>query len=529
MDLEEEMILAAESLMDQNAISGREKGHSGKWDLWVRDGTFHFQTEILLQEEIIQNYRCNCTFFNQNRICGHVSGALYYVRAHRQQEKSGHEDKPKRSSARHFASLLDSIDPEEIKDFIRDHARSDQWFKMKIQARFYDKKNLDEKESFLESLFPVVTQTKSRKPTKKISAFVKICGELLDCFKSYIQQNDFIEAYRLIFGMVKKSFYIKFHYGPSRDHFIENHENLLKNFHETIDLIEAPEFRQSVLKDLADFLSSSYITLHSANERGLWVQLIKTSDDKDLLLTVNQKFLSPPIGDRATYYFMLANELILLDEISRKDAIRSLSGQEMYRVVHHLIEMNWSSEANACLREIVMLYRLNYPILMQILNNINRDSVDDELEKRLLDYFEKFKESSLIRYLAEYTGLDYKRFTQTDTAKLLKTDWILHIQVLMAFDLHEKAFDLLEEHADISSLKRFDRELAIHLPDRMALLYLALSKTYLQQHFGSQARGFVRDLRNHLGQILDRSAYRIWEEGIQDLLSNRRPSKTHRI
>ncbi|NNC94221.1 MAG: hypothetical protein HKN92_01585 [Chitinophagales bacterium] len=521
-EFEEDIILEVEALIEANALNGKFNPTSKKWELTVQDKPYHFHTELFLRGDRIDDYTCNCMTFLQEDFCSHVAASIIHVRKYKSATGDEVTKTKKRESSRSFKSFLSGIGSDQLKEFVRDHARSDYWFKLRIQARFYDKKSRDEKDQFIESLFPVVTQRQISAPARKIAVFIKITGELMDQLKSYVQQNDLIEAYKLIFQLLKKSFYIKYNHAPSHEKFIDNHEMLLKNFLEILSMIEAPEFRLSAASELLNLLSSSYITLHSKMEKELWIRVYKSIDDRQKLLQVNQQFLSPPVKDFTTYYFMLSIEILLLESNFRDEAIRKLSNQEVYRVVHILIDFLDLPESVLTLNRIFMIYPLNYPLASQVLKHMNGSQLDQDEIDRVLYYFDLFKNRFFVQWLADETKLSFAEFVDLTNIDVTGSNMTSYLEVLCSFRQYEKAADLIEKTDHLEILKKFDRELAAYLPERVEQIYLQFIKNHLSNHFGVQARQFVKNLIGHLRDVLDPEQCRRLDTEIMHFISARK-------
>lgn len=64
--LEEDLLLAVESLIDTDAISGNIPENSSQpWNLTVRDQNFHYQVVIELGRDTIKSVKCNCVKYKK--------------------------------------------------------------------------------------------------------------------------------------------------------------------------------------------------------------------------------------------------------------------------------------------------------------------------------------------------------------------------------------------------------------------------------------------------------------------------------
>lgn len=511
-------------------MSSRYSSLRQRWEVTVQDNSFHYHTEVALTGEKITDYKCNCIPYSQGNFCSHLAATFIHIRSRTSENEEVAEPKKtkvSRKAAPSFKNFIELLSIDELRGFIRDHARTDAWLKQKIQARFYDRKTDEEKERYIESLFPVVTSSSAKVPMRRITSFIKISEELNDQFKGFVQQLDFLEAYRLTFLLLKKSFYIKFNQAKNHDAFLKNHEVILKNYHEIHTLIDAPDFKAAAAGELIDFLSSSYVTLHSKLEKDLWIKVLNTAERRDELLDIIQSALSVPVKDINTYNFMQATQLMVLDSKSKIQRISKFSGQEIYRVIHHLLDYKEISSAQEALRSILAHYPLSYSLARQILEILPAWTLRAKEKELVLSFFMKYKKRFFINWLkqeAAFTLADVKKNPLFET---ISADPGLHLDILCTYEQYEAAGAILKVQSDQDLLRRYDRELAAYDPEIIQEAYLFHARKYLSEHFGTQARQYIKELVRHLDIILPKSSVRHIERILASLLPGKK-SKARR-
>ncbi|MFT4568532.1 MAG: hypothetical protein ACI9FN_003501, partial [Saprospiraceae bacterium] len=268
--LPEYLLLSSEELFDKQPILKATESISGQWESIVQDQNIHFSTTINLKNDILKKYNCNCVKGRKNELCKHIVVSLYHIR--KQQKKELTKSKSKKSRTRlNLQSFIEKVDLQQLQGFSLEYARKNRAFRLILQARFILELEESELPAFFESIYPTHTKTDQKVVAANLSVFIAIANELLDHFKGLLHREEYTQAYFIIHQVLVKSFYIKHYISGPHKGFDAIHDDLLKNYKECHRLIEAPEYREHMISQLVELLSSSFIDAVNVGEQELWM------------------------------------------------------------------------------------------------------------------------------------------------------------------------------------------------------------------------------------------------------------------
>ena len=328
--LSEELLLSSEELFDKQPILKATESMSGKWESIVQDQNIHFSTTVNLKNDILKKYNCNCVKGRKHELCRHVVVCLYHIR--KQQKREITKSKSKKSRTRlNLQSFVEKVDLQQLQGFSLEYARKNRAFRLILQARFILELEESELPAFFESIYPTHTKNGQKVVAANLSIFTAVAHELLDHFKGLLHREEFTQAYFLIHQVLVKSFYIKHYISGPHKGFDSIHDDLLKNYKECHRLIEAPEYREHMISQLVELLSSSFIDAVNVGEQELWMIAYEHPSYYNILRQSITEYLNRKNSHAQGEYFISMLSLMISEPKDWGEKISNFSAQEIYQ------------------------------------------------------------------------------------------------------------------------------------------------------------------------------------------------------
>lgn len=254
----EKVVEQAEALLQEGLVQGIVYLEKKIWTMKVgeayedlKEGKA-FEVEIQLTGKKVKRGTCDCDFYQQNLAsknnhCKHIVAGLFALRKHLLEIKLAKQKAVKTTSFKHkrltTISVLNSVDPESLKNFVRAYARTDKKFALSLKARFAHAVEVEnDKEKYLQLLqatFSSVTTTKDKIRYKSLPQIQLVITDILDHVEDAIALEHYSEASDILQAII-----IKLSPNIKR---AENHEDRI------LELLNAAFtfFKNLIKKDLA--------------------------------------------------------------------------------------------------------------------------------------------------------------------------------------------------------------------------------------------------------------------------------------
>ena len=499
----EEVALASEHFLDTKAISSPRKIKTGVWECVVEEHGIRYTTEFKFSGEKLKEYRCNCNRQVNEDLCSHLVAAIIRTRKELNKEEQITKLKRSRSPSKkgEIKSLVAHLPKEELENFIVHKSRTDKNFRLLFQSYFIESLPSSQLESFVDSSFSVLTKANEKVSLSKLNLYIELSKNLKLYFKSLIEKEDYTEAFRLSLFHLRKSFYIKHALHIEHTRFNKLHDDLVMNIVEAFQLIEAPEYRVLMLDHLEALLSSSYISANTEKERKLWLILYESKEKASALKNIANQFLSEfKTNDYDTLYFIKMISLLLQNDDVAETVVQSMSNQESYRIIHLLGLYNRVSKASQRLLLFYIQKQLNLPLSKYICEHIDFDTIDrQDFVSRSYHYFNLYKDSSFISLLLRIDPENAsERINKTINSS---SDVKFKAVSLLELDNTKQAVELLLANLSWPLISELDESLAQRDQRSCLLIYESFLREYVKNHFGRQAKEFVREVLHRLKNI----------------------------
>jgi len=494
----------------------------GSYETVVEERSIRYETHISLKTSNLKTHHCNCVAWQKHGICKHVIAAIFAIRntiaTNAIEAKKTRSKVSKRKSS--VDALLTQITNDELQQFVKAYSRKDKLFKLLLQGRFVNLLSEDELKSYVESSFPVLTKANEKVTPKQISTFLQVSDVLEPQFKAYIAQKDYVEAYRLIFLMLRKSFYIKSKLQTEKASFDNSHAQLINNYLETLNLIEAPEYREFLYLELKELLGTSYISANTYEERQLWLSLYRDLSKHDILGELLETYRNHRHEDVDSAYFMMMLQLLLAGSEEQAQIINDSDLQVAYRVLQLLQQYKDLPGVASIMSTYFCNKTLSNPLARLVISNLQND-IGQVLIDTGINYYLKYKNNEYLEWIKQHTTDWPATSHQIMSALEAKNDSFLKVQFHISNESFTEAGDVIKADNNWKLLTHFDETLFALAPDLVLNLYKNHIQTYLTEHFGLQSKDYTRMVFQRVYKVGGEKARKALASFIRDQFGER--------
>ncbi len=506
---DDDLVQAGEELYENNAVHHLSHIESNLYVAKVRDGKFY---EIEIQSPFAkkQKVSCDCSFYNDNKICKHILAGLLAIRAELKTKKAAQETVNTEKVARklstlHITQILEEISHEELVAFVKNYARTDKRFSTQLKVNFARKidlsDNTDKYKNILNTLVRPHTGEQTKATSSDIKAIIHVFEDFIDQINDCIALGQFREAYNIFYSTFSKLEYIRHYYDYHQDKMTE----LSKKVHLIIPYFLAeklpPELRVEILHFLLELASRSYY--HFADINTNIIALVTgeyRSKDKNVLIQRINELIQNRAGKELAILFALMFKVNGKFTRSDIELLKPYSHQYV-EIADHLLA---SSEEQLALKMLESIYQPK-KYVKDLVNRLVFLYVRFRDEKKLTEtakiayylsgdvkYIEVLKrELAPEAYAAFIAQMEMELTTDKADPNLLiriykkEENWkgLLHYLFTIG------NMELLKQHDTL--LYRFERNALVEVYDQLVT-------DYLDHHIGDIAHQYLEGLKLHL-------------------------------
>lgn len=526
----EEIIEQAEALLMEGLVYGINYLEKRIWTMKVAesyedlDADKGFEIEIQLSGKKVKNWTCECDFFQQNKYCKHIVAGLFALRKHLLEiELSKQKAAIKATPAKHkrltTISVLNSIDPEALKNFVRAYARNDKKFALSLKARFAHTVEVDDdKDKYLQLLqatFNSVITTKDKIKYSSLPQINSLITDILDHVDDAIALDHYSEASDILQAVIIKL-------SPNIKRAEKNEDKILELLRSAFSYLDVlikkdlpPELKREIWQFCFEKFDGKEHRKYGTNIHFLESLLILTDDQPSALTLlskleqeVEHTFEKKKKGILLLYKMKLVqrfqNELLdTFIEQNLKEpevllaAIKNSFDQQKYEDARQLAKKGLATQKN-----VNILNELDDLLLNIALRTENHEEITLYARKRFLVTFE----FHFYQILKNITSKGWKKLVkgiiediERQSFSPLKKNTLakLYAEERMNKDLIE----FIQANRSLDLLEEYDLQLIEDFKTDVYNLYEELLDGYLRNHLGRQTSAKIRDIFYHLRNI----------------------------
>lgn len=498
----EKHYVKGEKLFDQGAVLEVVEVEKSLWSVMIKDKGI-LEVEIQNPNSKKQRSTCECNTFRDEKSCEHIATALLHLR----KKESERAERRKRSALRrqtfNIKTVLETIDSEDLKKFVKTYAQTDRMFGVLLKASFARKIDLHDNsqkyESILSSLIKPISTERNASSTTDLRIALKVIEEFNSQLEDALSLNQFEEAFLIVESSLPKLHYLYSNYNKRSEKIID----LLIGFHGHIDLLYESQLAPALLNRLDEWMIALFQKSYY-NHLDFLINLFHIAEKHERLAVVEK--MKTIIKDTSHLKVKQINYVVftaLLIQNGFYEKVRT-SDDTIIAAIQYLIKMDRGEKAI----EYMERYRTS-------------QSKNRKLEYTLattyrsLGNMPKFHELSAELYVSNDDIRYYRMLKENSTPKSwapvkklilenIKTQKPNSSFIARFYEQEEMTdalITLLEDELDLRHIMKYDYALyKSHFVDIERIYHKAI-KQYLENHAGHIATRFIDEILHHLTRI----------------------------
>jgi len=207
LNIDDSLIEIGERLVENGKIRNLTETEKNLWSADVEEGNT-FEVEVQMSAGNVKAYTCECDAFAYHKVCTHIAGTLILLRSilkdRKQKAKSTKKTGRKTGKKLTTTLVVNQIDADDLRNFIRSYARGNRPFSLALKARFASQihldNNLDKYLQVLDSSINLHRPSGSNLTQRAFKSILSTTSEILNqaedaiVLKNYREVVDIIEA-----------------------------------------------------------------------------------------------------------------------------------------------------------------------------------------------------------------------------------------------------------------------------------------------------------------------------------------------
>lgn len=192
------------SVMIQDLINDVPNLYIKKWE------EDDLETEVLLSGSKIKDYRCTCSKYDEDGICGHVLAVLLAIQKEKKSKRYSTPPKSISTTGRinNIEQILDVISAEELAKFVKSYAANNRDFALSLRATFATKNIGNELDDTYKDLVSTILKhihiNGQRWTKRKADKLFKYTEQLIQHSHNFVATKDYAHAVFTVDTLCKK-------------------------------------------------------------------------------------------------------------------------------------------------------------------------------------------------------------------------------------------------------------------------------------------------------------------------------------
>jgi len=520
----EQHLLSGEQLLDNNTVLEVLEIERNLWSVMIKDNGV-IEVEVQNPNTKAQKSTCECKTYIQEKSCAHIVAALLHLRKLEEDKVSARKKRQNKSQKQAFniKTILNEIDAEQLKNYVRSYAQKDRNFGVMLKASFAKSIDLNDNlikyQSILASLIKPITTEKLKSSSADLRLGLKVIDEFNAQLEDSLSMSQYEEAFIILEATLPKLHYLYSKYNIRK----EVVANWISKFHNHLDLIYneklAPNFKEEIDEFIIELSEKSYYN-HLQSALSLFQILSKHKREKSKIKLIS-KLKEQDISNVKEESKVVFGALLILNNLY--DQLK-INNDLKLESIKYLIQSGNEEEA------------VKY--LEYFLENEHRNR---KMEATLIDVYQNQKNHKKFQELAIYIFVKYTdiRYYRKLKEKCLENEWpkvkklitkaIEKYQPSSQFlgiyysneEMYDELVSVLETELELRHIMKYDYQLYKSNYIDLEHIYHKAVSHYLDSHVGAIAGNFIEEVFAHLSSI---KAYKL-ESSLKKHISTNYPHR----
>lgn len=520
--IEDRFLIIGETLYEQGKVLDLSEAER---HLWLANVVGH-EVEVQITPSKVRANTCECQHYQEDGICEHITAVLLKLRRELDRVKSAKAKlRTKTNSVAKkltTAVILNHISSEELKNYVRDYAKSNRAFGLALKARFAAAVPMaDDREKFFQLLETTIRDARTKNDRVRYKGklkLLKIIKELLAQTDDYIASEKYTDAFYILQAVIEKGapLFWKIEGDGSKYYAeIKRAFNLLQNL---LMSNPAPAMREEIWQFcLAECGKSTYRL--SGFSQFFYQILLDLADDKEkeveLMQVIDSQIGNLTFGGKAKASLLIYKLNILerqdKNEEAEKLVFENLSEPDLLLfVTEKALEKKNFGRARFLAEQsfkhdfpIPIVAKMEEVLLRLAQAENNKEEIRDFARRKLLRKMQ-IEDYDLLK--ENIPAGEWKSFILAFLKDLEKKQYSMEKRDLIA-EIHAREnnilalLDYIENIRSLDLLQRYDILLMKTEKERVNVLYEDILNGFIRHHLGRNSSEKIRLALQHLHTI----------------------------
>jgi hypothetical protein len=507
---DENLVLIAENILENDQVSDLTKHDQGVWTSEVQG----FEVEVQVKASKVVAFTCECHKGTEG--CSHVVATIMLLRRQLIQENLKKQERSRQSfipNKLNITAILKQIPDEQIREFVRNYARSDKKFSTAIKAAFIHRVDVIDDNKYLSYLKSILPTKEYKNPSfNSARKLLNAYKTLLEGTEESFALGEFLEVWQCTSSI------LSFHYPLSDKSNIQKHnfEPIVLNAVQTLTKAylntNAPELKEKIEEFTLQEVDKVHYRLES-NAFLYWLKLLYKfkEPEKSKIIDLCQKVLLTDdlnTDKKATIFALFFGlikqwkSLVLFKQWLKDQKLKTAL---LLKTAETLYLQGSPSDARWILSNI---NTKNYPkgeLLLIKKGLFETEILSENFEHALnigLDCFKTEPESLYFQRLLELQTKEESKLTVESFNRLIDEveDLNLHTslkcELAVAQEDYPKLINILSQHQNLDLYIKLFENIPTQLTEEHQNLVRLIIENYLSEHFGEKPIIKIRKLLN---------------------------------
>ena len=522
--ISEQHLIHGEELLESGAVLEVVEIERKLWSVMIRDNGI-IEVEIQHPNQKNQKSTCECEEYQKSKSCAHIAASLLHLRKLEEErlEKKKKKEKEDQKQTFNIRTILNAIDDEQLKNYVRSYAQKDRNFGIMFKASFAKSVDLNDNlikyQSILNNLIKPLTTEKLKSTTSDLRLALKVVDE----FNSQLEDNMSVSMFEDAFIIIKATL-PKLHYLYSKYTFQKDKSSQwIAKFHKHLDHIYdeklAPKFKEKIDIFILNLSDKSYYN-HLTNTLSLFQILEKHNRNKakeDLL----KRFSDQPISSIKANSKVVFGGILIINKMYNS---LKISDDAKLASIKYLMQTGSESAAIEYLEYFLEYENRNRKMEVALLDAYVAQDMDAKFRILAVDIFVKHGDIRFYKLLkAKINDADWIKIKKSisKSIEIHKPDTTFLATYFYNEEMINELIDILEYELDLRHIMKYDFYLNSNNYIALERVYHKAVAKYLDNHLGDIASNFIQEVLVHLSNV---RAYKM-ESSLKKFVSTKYPHR----
>lgn len=500
----EHHLIQGEALLDLGSVLEVVEVEKKLWSVMIKDNGI-IEVEIQNPNQKNQKSTCECKDFHDSKSCAHIAAALLHLRKLEELRIENQKRKEKENQKQTFniRTILNAIDAEQLKNYVRSYAQKDKNFGIMLKASFAQTVNLNDNlikyQSILNNLIKPLTTEKLKSTTSDIRLALKVVDEFNSQLEDNMSVSMFEDAFVIMQATLPKLHYLYSKYPVQK----EKTANWIAKFHEHINQLYdeklAPKFKLEIDDFILELSKKSYFN-YLSNALSLF-QILENHKRKQAKKELINYLISIPPSSINAKSKTVYGAILIINKLYKK---LELSDDAKLESVKYLMKTGSATSAIEYLEYFLENESRNRKMEVALLDAYDEQEMDSKFLKLAVEIFVKHEDLRFYRLLKNKVSNAIWPTTKQSIEKAINK-YTPQSTFLATYyfneNMEKELTNLLEEELDLRHLMKYDNYLYSRNYIALESIYHNATSKYLDTHVGAIASNFIQEVLTHLSNI----------------------------